>query len=117
TYKFSFDVLSSDSVIRNGLSKDDWVERRRAWAKEAQPKEYKTEFSRELDPEQTNIDLATSLNEEDMPEIRKYEVGWSMSMSDTPLNEGAVNWASTIEQLPATTAVYAETGRHWFWAT
>jgi tetratricopeptide (TPR) repeat protein len=137
SYKFSYNLLSSDSSIRNGLSKDEWVERRRAWAKEAQPKEYRTEFSRELDPEQTTIDLPTSpvvgasaqrsearftpsrpapidrslgTHEEGLPELKRYEVGWSISMSDTPLNE-------TIEELPAATAVYPETRRHWFWTT
>ena len=109
TYKSSFSLLSSDSSIRNGLSRDEWVEHHRAWAKEAQPKEYKTEFSRELDPEQTDIDLPTSLNEEDVPELKKYEVGWSINITDTPLNE-------SIEELPVATAVYAETRRHWFWA-
>lgn len=109
TYKSSFSLLSSDSSIRNGLSRDEWVEHHRAWAKEAQPKEYKTEFSRELDPEQTDIDLPTSLNEEDVPELKKYEVGWSINITDTPLNV-------SIEELPVATAAYAETGRHWFWA-
>ena len=109
TYKSSFSLLSSDSSIRNGLSRDEWVERHRAWAKEVQPKEYKTEFSRELDPEQTDIDLPTSLIEEDVPELKKYEVGWSINITDTPLNE-------SIEELPVATAAYAETGRNWFWA-
>ena len=147
TYKSSFNLLSSDSSIRNGLSsapisaanadvldesalysasisdqaarkeKDEWVERHRAWAKEAQPKEYKTEFSRELDPEQTDIDLPTSLNEEDVPELKRYEVGWSVIISAMPLNEGSMNQAPAIEELPLATAVYAETRRHWFWAT
>ena len=117
TYKSSFDLLSPDSSLRNGLSKDEWVERRRIWAEEGRPQEYKTEFSRELDPEQTDIDLPASLNEEDVPELKKYEVGWSISITGTPLNEAAMNWTPTIEELPVATAVYAETRRHWFWAT
>ncbi len=110
TDKLAYDLLSSDSSIHNGLSKDEWVERHRAWAKEVNPTAYRTEFSRLLDPEQANIDLPTSLNKEDVPALKKFEVGWSIHISDTPLND-------TIQELPVATAINRETRRHWFWTT
>jgi tetratricopeptide (TPR) repeat protein len=110
TDKLAYDLLSSDSSIRNGLSKDEWVERHRAWTKEANTTAYKTEFSRLLDPEQANIDPPTSLNKEDVSALKKFEVGWSIRMSDTPLND-------TIQELPVATAINRETRRHWFWTT
>jgi tetratricopeptide (TPR) repeat protein len=110
TDKLAYDLLSSDSSIRNGLSKDEWVERHRAWAKEVNPTAYRTEFSRLLDPEQANIDLPTSLNKEDVSALKKFEVGWSIRMSDTPLNDA-------IQELPVATAINRETRRHWFWTT
>jgi tetratricopeptide (TPR) repeat protein len=110
TDKLAYDLLSSDSSIRNGLSKDEWVERHRAWAKEVNPTTYRTEFSRLLDPEQADIDLLTSLNKEDVPALKKFEVSWSIHMSDTPLND-------TIQELPVATAINRETRRHWFWTT
>ncbi len=37
-YEFAYELLSSDSELREGLSQEEWVERRRAWAEQAQPK-------------------------------------------------------------------------------
>lgn len=110
TDKLAYDLLSSDSSIRNGLSKDEWVERHRTWAKEVDPTAYRTEFSRLLDPEQANIDLLASLNKEDVSAPKKFEVGWSIRMSGTPLKD-------TIWELPIATAINQETKRHWFWTT
>ncbi len=32
-----FDLLTSDSPLKEGLSRDEWVELRRKWADEADP--------------------------------------------------------------------------------
>ncbi len=95
-YTSSYDLLATDSSIRGGLSRDEWVELHQAWEKEADPKGYRTNFSRKLPGDEANL--------------VKFEVGWSMSMSDTALN-------ASIRELPLPTAINRETGRHWFWTT
>lgn len=110
TDKLAYDLLASDSSMRSGLSKDEWVELHRSWAEEADPQWYRDSFSRELSPEQTAIDLPAALSGEDERNLRQFEVGWSMSMNDTPLN-------ATMRELPLPTAINRETRRHWFWTT
>ncbi len=36
-YDIAYDLLSSDSPVREGLSRDEWIERRDAWSDEANP--------------------------------------------------------------------------------
>ena len=36
-YGLTYDLLSSNSSLRDGLERDEWIEQRRAWADEAHP--------------------------------------------------------------------------------
>ena len=138
THKLAYALLAGDSSMRNGLSRDEWVALHRSWVEEAEPQGYREGFQRELNPEQAAIDLPTALNGEDVgaefiaPNRKQFEVGWSMSMSDTALNDttrATARVAPTIPtmassggrpgvpELSLATAINRETRRHWFWAT
>jgi tetratricopeptide (TPR) repeat protein len=41
---------------------------------------------------------------------REVEIAWSLELVNTPLS-------GTLPEMPMGTAVYKETGRHWFWTT
>ncbi|HJT59158.1 MAG TPA: tetratricopeptide repeat protein [Ktedonobacteraceae bacterium] len=138
THKLAYALLASDSSLRNGLSRDEWVSLHRSWVEEAEPQGYREGFQRELSSEQAAIDLPVALNGEDVeagfiaPNRKQFEVGWSMSMSGTALNDttrATARVAPTIPamassgsrpgvpELPLATAINQETRRHWFWAT
>src|SRR6266516_5147388 len=38
-YDLAYELLSADSTLREGLSKDEWIERRKVWLEEADPGE------------------------------------------------------------------------------
>ncbi|HLH60828.1 MAG TPA: tetratricopeptide repeat protein [Ktedonobacteraceae bacterium] len=107
-YAFSYDLLASDSRLRGGLTKDEWIELHKTWQEQANPRGYRTDFGRILKPEYTDTDLTPS-NEEHDANLVKIEIGWSMSINDTPLN-------ASICELPQPTAINQVTGRRWFWA-
>jgi len=108
-FNLAYDLLTSDSSIREGLSRSEWVERRRAWAEEADPANFKPEFIRELEQKQSGIWLPSRLKESSSSNRKEFDVGWSIDMTDTPLSEG-------IKELPMAIATNTVTSRHWFWS-
>ncbi|HEU5229669.1 MAG TPA: tetratricopeptide repeat protein [Ktedonobacteraceae bacterium] len=96
-YETVYDQLASDSLLRDNLSREEWIERRRQWHAEASPANFRSTFLRERD---SDTDGAPYI----------IEAGWSFEYNETPLS-------SEIKELPTATVVYQETGRHWFWTS
>ena len=107
-YGLAYDLLTDESNIREGLSREAWIEHRRAWAEEADPANFKPEFIRELEQKQGGIWLPNRLKESQSSTRKQFDTGWSLEINDTPLSEG-------IKELPMGTAVNTVTQRHWFW--
>ncbi len=107
-YGLAYDLLTDESSIREGLSREAWIEHRRAWAEEADPANFKPEFIRELEQKQGGIWLPNRLKESQSSTRKQFDTGWSIEINDTPLSEG-------IKELPMGTAVNTVTQRHWFW--
>ena len=107
-YGLAYDLLTDESSIREGLSREAWIEHRRAWAEEADPANFKPEFIRELEQKQGGIWLPNRLKESQSSTRKQFDTGWSLEINDTPLSEG-------IKELPMGTAVNTVTQRHWFW--
>jgi tetratricopeptide (TPR) repeat protein len=99
------DLLTSNSIQREGLSRDEWIARRRAWADESHPMRLELGFMHEREQSQSSIWLPSSSSTSLRKEI---ELGWSVELNDTPLS-------GTLKEMPMGTAVNKETGRHWFW--
>lgn len=96
-YAAFYDQLASDSPLRDGPSRDEWIARRHAWNAEANPANFRQTFIRERDAD-----------DEEAPII--VDAGWSFEFTDTPLS-------GEVKELPLATAVYQETRRHWFWSS
>ena len=107
-YESAYILLSSQSPLREGLSMDEWVERREQWAEEAEPGELEPGFVYEHPSQQSLLVLPPSVSRSS--NIKEIEAGWSAEMDDIDLND-------TLPELPKATAVNEETQRHWFWAT
>lgn len=109
-FALAYELLSSDSALRDGLSKDEWVERREDWLEEADPGELHPEFIHEREPRKSKLWLPGLVSARRSTTRKEIEVGWSIELVDTPLDD-------TIPELPQAIVIYEETERHWFWTS
>ncbi len=109
-YDMAYDFLSKDSPLREGLSRDEWIKRREAWAKEAKPRDLEPNYIYEREQHKSRLWLPESFNQGYSATYKEIETGWSIKMDETPLSD-------TLPELPKATAIYTESGRHWFWAS
>jgi len=107
-FDLAYELLSSDSSIREGLSKDEWIEHRDAWVDEADPVDLEPTFVREREPQKSRLWLPFGAGQSS--NRKEVEAGWSIEMDETPLSD-------TLPELPKASTVFEETGRHWFWAS
>ncbi len=96
-YEAVYDQLASDSPLRDGLSRDEWIAHRRAWNVEAGPANFRHTYIRERDADNDEAPLIV-------------DAGWSFEFTDTLLSD-------TLKELPVAAAIYPETRRHWFWSS
>jgi tetratricopeptide (TPR) repeat protein len=106
----AYELLSTDSALREDLSKDEWVERREDWLEEADPGELIPEFIHERVPQESKLWLPGLVSARRSTTRKEIEVGWSIELVDTPLGD-------TLPELPQAIVVYEETERHWFWTS
>ncbi len=109
-YELAYDLLSSDSPIREGLSKDDWVERREAWADETLPDDLEPNFIHEREPQKSGLWLPNLFSAARSANRKEIEVGWSIELDQAASGD-------TLPEVPQATAIYEETDRHWFWTS
>lgn len=109
-YGLNYDLLSSDSKVREGLKRDEWIERRRKWVNEAHPTRFELSLAREREAQavQSSGLWVPTLYSSRSITRKEVEMAWSMEMSETPLS-------GTLPEMPLGTVVYKETGRHWYW--
>ena len=109
-YSLAYDLLTESSPIRNSLSRDEWIERHRAWYNEAHPARIELGFVHERERSQSALWLPTATVSRTSPSRKDIEIGWSVEVLDTPL-------AGTLRELPMGTAINKETNRHWYWTS
>ncbi|MBA2681787.1 MAG: hypothetical protein H0U76_25755, partial [Ktedonobacteraceae bacterium] len=143
-YGAAYEILADDSPIRGGLSAEEWFDRRLAWAEQAHPANVEFNVVRlvgdladdeeELEAiddefaddeeELEAVDDELADDEEELEAVaeaeslsttdavahlpQEVEVFWSIEMNDVPSGQ-------ELPELPMATAVFARTGRHWFW--
>ncbi|HEY4387711.1 MAG TPA: tetratricopeptide repeat protein [Ktedonobacteraceae bacterium] len=139
-YESAYGQLASNSPLREGLSRKDWSDRRRAWVAQTQAtslifdvalpptvEEEDAEVEVEVEDTQSRIiDIKTALAPvkeavEDEDEVedeveedtgpKQVEAFWSLEIPNPPVN------GETLPEIPASTLVLKETGNHWFWTS
>ncbi|HTK09768.1 MAG TPA: hypothetical protein VL485_21530 [Ktedonobacteraceae bacterium] len=136
-YENAYGQLASNSPLREGLSRQAWSDRRRAWVAQTQatslifdvalPPTVEDDEDEEVEDSQSRIiDIKTALapakevivvEEEDEDEEeedtgpKQVEAFWSLEIPNSPLNGEA------LPEIPAATLVLKETGNHWFWTS
>lgn len=109
-YSIAYDLLSSDSPLREGLSKDEWIERRESWADEANPSDLEPNFIYEREPQKSGLWLPNLFGANRSSNRKEIEAGWSIELDE-------ISHTDTLPELPKASAIYEETGRHWFWSS
>ncbi len=109
-YGLFYDLLAADNPIREGLSRDEWIERRYKWADEAHPQRIEVTVAREREHNQSALWLPGSVLSGRSAARREVEMCWSLELTETPLG-------GTLLEMPMGTAVLRETGRHWYWTS
>ncbi len=109
-YALDYDLLSSDSRLREGLERDAWIERRRNWVNEARPTRIELSLVRQREPQavQSSGLWVPTLRNNRTTTRKEVELIWSLEIGETPLS-------GTLPEMPMGTIVYKETGRHWYW--
>lgn len=108
-YGLCYDLLTSSSPLREGRARAEWIEMRRNWADEAHPSRFEIYFLREQEKaQQSALWVPTSVLSARASGPKEIELNWSLELTDTQLS-------GTLPEMPMGTAVYKETGRHWFW--
>jgi len=109
-YALAYDLLSTNSGVRDNLSRDEWIAQRRAWADEAHPAHLELGFVHERERSQSALWLPTPTIGSRPATRKEIELGWSLELRDTPLS-------GTLKEMPMGTAINKETSRHWFWTS
>ncbi|GCE06292.1 tetratricopeptide repeat protein [Dictyobacter aurantiacus] len=109
-YGLAYDLLTSNSPVRDNLTRDEWIEQHRTWFDEAHPTRMELSFIHEREQPQSAIWLPGAATGQRGSTNKQLEIGWSLELLETPLS-------GTIKEMPMGTAVNKETGRHWFWNT
>ena len=109
-FGLTYDLLSSNSSLRDGLERDEWIEQHRAWANEAHPSLFEFGFVREREASQPALWVPPTFSGRSLSSRKEVEIGWSLELTDTQLS-------GTLKEMPMGTLVYKETGRHWFWTS
>lgn len=107
-YGLFYDLLAADSPIREGLDRDEWIERRYKWADEAHPQRLEVMVAREREHNQSALWLPGSVLSS--RSRREVEMCWSLELVET-------QFGGALLEMPMGTAVLRETGRHWYWTS
>ncbi len=112
-YATAYDLLANASPLRQGLTREAWIIRHESWAEQAHPASLRFDIVIEEDEEEAspnNVIVLPNANTTNTNATQEaFEVFWSVEMADTPLSD-------TLKELPTTTIIYQEIGRHWFWS-
>lgn len=108
-YDIAYDLLSADSPIREGLTKDDWIERREDWAEKADLYDLEPDYIHEREPQESKLWLPRMFSAQRSTSRKEIDAGWSIELGETP--------DGVLPEFPQATAIYEETKRHWFWAS
>lgn len=91
----AYALLSQESPIKEGLSQEDWIERRETWTRKVTPNDMQIMF---FHTDNENLEEASQ-------EPNVVDVGLSLELTNP---QPLIEWPSATISLP-------ETGRHWYW--
>ena len=109
-YMDAYNYLASQSRLRQGLTQEEWAERREEWAGQFRPDYLKPNFVHEREVKKSGLWLPNPFSRGAEHAEKVVDAGWSIELFDTPE-------PNLLPELPQATDFYEETGRHWFWTS
>lgn len=107
-FSLTYDLLADDHPQRQRQSRADYVESRRAWWKEAEPRGLRMTLVREQEKRASALWVPGAQGIVGAGQRKDFEAFWSLILRE-------VESAGQLEDVPMGTLVSRETGRHWFW--
>ncbi len=107
-FSLTYDLLDEDASPRRGISRQDYIERRRQWWKEAEPSGLRVTLVREQEQRASALWVPGSAGSVGKGANRDLEAFWSVILREVELGGG-------LDELPLATISSRETGRHWYW--
>src|SRR5207248_7238317 len=77
-FDVAYDLLSSDSPLREGLSREEWIDRRDVWFDEANPIDLEPGIIFEREPQKPKLWLPNRWSAGRTPTNKVIEAGWSI---------------------------------------
>src|SRR5260221_6236328 len=111
-FELAYNYLAENSELREGLSEEEWIKRREEWAEAASPKRLLPNFVHEREAQKSGLWIPSPFKRgnSNASTSKQVDAGWSLELAE---NEQSMS----LPELPQATAVYQETGRHWFWTS
>jgi len=108
----AYQILAQDSPLREGLTLDEWVERREDWADKFIPMDVEPNVLYTREQPKSKIWLPAFMNKESSGTTQEVEAGWSVELEEIVSDE-----TEMLPELPKPVIIYTTTKRHWFWAS
>jgi Flp pilus assembly protein TadD len=108
----AYQILAQDSPLREGLTLDEWVERREDWADKFIPMDIEPNLLYTREQLKPKIWLPAFMNKASSDTTQEVEAGWSVELEEIVNDE-----TELLPELPKPLIIYATTKRHWFWAS
>lgn len=105
-FNLTYDLLADDNPIRRAQPREQYVDLRRQWAKEADPGALRLTLLREQERRASALWVPGSAGV--VGTGKELEAFWSLILHDTP-------FAGQLDEVPMATLTSAATGRHWYW--
>lgn len=111
-FELAHAYLAASSDLKEGLERGEWIKRRRRWFEEVAPTRFVEGLIHECEPRKSALWLPNSFSRDSVNKDtnKEVEVSWSIEFADI------LDSDSAPPELPTPTAIYEETGRHWFWS-
>ncbi len=109
-HDIAYDLLAQESRLREGLAKEQWIEKRKDWLYQSDPQNLRPGFVSERKASKPKLWLPSLASKHRSASQKEVEVAWSVELYETPLNHA-------LPELPEPTTVYEETQRRWYWSS
>jgi tetratricopeptide (TPR) repeat protein len=106
-FELAYDLLSERHAILERESREEFIELRRKWFKEASPKRFQMGTVAEQTQEQSGIWLP-STGSVSMDNRKNLKFFWSLELQES-------SFVAQMLEMPMATLVHPDTSRHWFW--
>jgi tetratricopeptide (TPR) repeat protein len=105
-YGLVYTLLASSHSLRRAQSRDEFVQLRRRWYDEAQPRNMVLNVIEERSPDTQRLWVPGGMR----MARQEIDMFWSLVLDDSPIG-------GQLEELPFASLIHPRTRRHWYWTS